>query len=110
MNLNLISAKLEIKYYKSIVLHLLKNNIQYAWLDNHLAKLKGVLLDDKLTETATETTVLINSDKNEQNNLKQSLLFSNDNLYKKPWTKLNSIHKIIKIKEVKEFVRMHENK
>jgi hypothetical protein len=92
MDINTLSTKLEIKYYKSIIDNLSKNNINYIWLNKHLDKLNDHL-DKKeiITETCTEKNIITESNHNQ--------IFNDDDLYKKSWSKLNSIHKILKIKE-----------
>ena len=88
MDINIIINKLELKYYTSLNTCLTKNNIIIDWLNYHINKLNDVVN----TETDIQTTK-----KNDNIILNES----NDdtNLYKKSWSKLNAIHKIIKIKD-----------
>jgi len=81
MDINIINKKLVIKYYKSIQSTLSKNNINYTWLDDII---NNIINEKQETITKSET------DSNES---------AHEDLYKKPWNKLNAIHKIIKIKE-----------
>jgi hypothetical protein len=85
-----------------------KNNIDSEWLNNHITKLN-------LNNTENEAVLSSSSGTDETVNKSKDLLtneitdnikinnhdniFSDELLYKKPWTKLNSIHKILKIKE-----------
>jgi hypothetical protein len=96
MELENIQKKLKIKYYKSILSDINESNTNFVWLKSYYDKLNSE--KEKLSETQTQT-----EKKNESlspieiNNHKQ--FFSDEDLYKKPWIKLNPIHKIIKIKE-----------
>ena len=83
MDINIIKTKLDIKYYESIISTLDKQNLIVDWIVEHLQQLQL----EHNTETETETT---------QNNTKSD---ENNELYKKPWNKLNPIHKKLKIKE-----------
>jgi len=86
MNIDIIINNLELKYYTSITNTLNKNNIEIKWLETHINKLNEILITD--TEIIKKNDPII---------LNQH---SNDNdLFKKSWTKLNLIHKVIKIKE-----------
>jgi hypothetical protein len=85
MDIDIIINKLEHKYYSSLNMSLIKNNSEVEWLTKHINKLNGIANDN------TEIQLV---KKNE------NIVLNNDeNLYKKPWSKLNAIHKIIKIKE-----------
>lgn len=81
----MLSKKLEIKYYESIITTLNKNDMTYEWINDHYTK----LLEDTIE---TENIVENKQVKTEESD-------SHEDLYKKPWNKLNSIHKILKIKE-----------
>ena len=81
MDINIINKKLVIKYYKSIHTTLTKNNINYPWLDDII---------NNMIEKKQDTITKSETDSNES---------THEDLYKKPWNKLNAIHKIIKIKE-----------
>jgi hypothetical protein len=85
MDINIINKKLVIKYYKSIQSTLSKNNINYMWLDDIINNIINNITNEK-QETITKSE----TDSNES---------THEDLYKKPWNKLNAIHKIIKIKE-----------
>ena len=89
MDINIITNKLSIKYYESIITTLDKQNInKYDWLVSKLDELQNGI--NNITETETS-----NKDK-----IASTLPVNNyDELYKKPWNKLNQIHKILKIKE-----------
>ena len=61
-------------------------------------------LDETLTES--ESIKLSNKEENtkdiaSENNSSESqeIVYSDDYLYKRPWTKLSNVHKIIKLKE-----------
>jgi hypothetical protein len=74
MNLDKMSNNLESMYYDNIKKTLTDNNIQYEFIES---------VPVKIEINETEKVVY-----NEV-----------DELYKKPWQKLNTIHKILKIKE-----------
>jgi hypothetical protein len=80
--------KLNIKYYESIISSLDKQNIIIEWISDHLKKLE---LDHN-----TETETIQNNTKSDDT---ISIGNENNDLYKKPWNKLNPIHKVLKIKE-----------
>jgi hypothetical protein len=107
MDIDLINKKMEIKYYKSILQSLNKQEIIESWLNNHLNKLYNELPKEKLSETFTEKKKDINSS-SETENHKQ--IFADDDLYKKSWQKLNSIHKILKVKEFINNLKMDSEK
>ena len=84
MDINIIKTKLNIKYYESIISSLDKQNITVEWIADHLKQLQSE--QNSETETKTETIQNTKSDEN-------------SDFYKKPWNKLNPIHKKLKIKE-----------
>ena len=68
-------------YYKNLETHAKKNNITI--------KLPHVnLIENNIKDT-----------ENDNINTETETLYSEDFVYKKPWNKLNNIHKIIKVKE-----------
>ena len=109
MELEIIHKKLEIKYYKSILFGINESNPNFTWLQSYCDKLIDKLNSDKekLSETQTEK-------KNEplspieSENHKQ--IFSDENLYKKSWVKLNPVHKILKIKEFVNNLKINSEK
>jgi hypothetical protein len=111
MELEIIQKKLEIKYYKSILSGINESNANFLWLQSYCEKLIDKLNSDKekLSETQTQT-----EKKNESllpvetENHKQ--IFSDEELYKKPWVKLNPVHKILKIKEFVNNLKMNSEK
>ncbi len=98
MELEIIKRKLEIKYYKSILSEIGESDNDFSWLKTHSDKLMDKLNSDKekLSETQTEKKQDSMSPIETENH-KQ--IFSDEDLYKKPWPKLNAVHKILKIKE-----------
>ena len=56
MDINILSNKLKIKYYTSVIRYAQKNNLNFEWLNSHLDNLKKTVLDnkEKLTETQTD--------------------------------------------------------
>lgn len=108
MDIEIINSKLEIKYYKNILQSLDKIDVDEPWLNSHLKNLYDQLpSESKLSETVTEKKKEINSS-SETENHKQ--IFADDDLYKKSWQKLNSIHKILKIKEFVNNLKMDSEK
>ena len=98
MDINIIKKKLELKYYKSVLSNLVNADLDYQWLESHCAKLLDNLdqekekISESQTEKKTETISPVETEVHKQ-------IFSDNDLYNKPWTKLNPIHKILKIKE-----------
>ena len=101
MHLDKIYTKLNIKYYKAMRDYLKKNNQKYNWLDDYINNLLDTIKDEitlgeifspneTLIEKEVPKHILSKTDSYNQ-------IFDDQNLYKKPWTKINSIHKILKI-------------
>ena len=88
MDLDTIINKLEHTYYTSLNTSLSKNNIEITWLIKHINKLNGVVNTDTETKNAKKEETIIQESPNDDSGL-----------YKKSWSKLNAIHKIIKLKE-----------
>lgn len=83
MDIDIIVKKLNQNYYKSLIKNLSQNNISYDWLCNHYDN----LIDNNIYK---------------QNNITDDKKINkqiDENMYKKPWTKLNTIHKNLKMKE-----------
>lgn len=100
MDLDLIINNLDLKYYESLQYCLNKNDISIGWLKEYIDDLDEKNQNYKNNETLTEnrnTKPNFQACSSETENHKQ--IFSDEGLYKKPWVKLNSIHKILKIKE-----------
>ena len=111
MDIDLINKTLEIKYYNSIKHFLQKTDHNEEWLDNYLEKINDDLVNEnKLSESMTEKKKEIDfvNSSSETENHKQ--IFADDDLYKKSWTKINSIHKILKIKEFVNNIQMDSEK
>ena len=100
MNLEIISNKLEIKYYNNIIKYCQKTNNKH---DSFSKKLKSLQeLKNSYTESEMNASVVEDTKSAvDENNTSESkeVVYSDDYLYKKPWTKLSSVHKIIKVKE-----------
>ena len=109
MDLEIIQKKLEIKYYKSILSSINESNTNFTWLQSYCNKLIDTLNSDKekLSETQTEkkpeTSLPVESENHKQ-------IFSDEDLYKKPWVKLNPVHKILKIKEFVNNLKINSEK
>ena len=101
MDINILSNKLEIKYYTSVIRYAQKNNLNFEWLNSHLDNLKKTIITTKmtLTETQTEKVEKVEKIEKTEHTENHNQIFNDEDLYKKPWTKLNPIHKILKIKE-----------
>ena len=87
MDIDIIINKLELKYFNNLNTSIIKSNLQIPWLTEHLNKLNGIVNSD------TETQLV----KKNENIIIPKII--EENLYNKSWSKLNAIHKIIKIKE-----------
>ncbi len=77
--------KFDDDYYNTLVKNLANDNIEYEWLNSYI-KNKNNIPEPSLNKDIKEPTEM-------------SDIFSDESLYKKPWAKLNTIHKIIKVKE-----------
>jgi hypothetical protein len=94
-NLENIQTNLKIKYYNNLVFACNKSSIKCDKINNLLNNLTTVQNEEiDVTVTANETVVSENT----------------DYLYLKPWTKLNVIHKIIKIKEFVNSLNIKDKK
>jgi hypothetical protein len=103
MELDIIMNKLNTKYYKAIKHYLDKNQKNSVWLN------KFIEVDKKAESTShvnTEKKLVINQSESE--NHKQ--IFSDEDLYKKSWVKLNPIHKILKIKQFVNDLKFNSEK
>jgi hypothetical protein len=89
MDISLIKSNLNIKYYESLLYNLSQNDLNYIWLNNHYESLVNINKTDteKMIDTHTEKNTDI------------SHIDSDKYLYTKSWSKLNIIHKKLKIKE-----------
>jgi hypothetical protein len=96
MNVDILSNTLEIKYYKNIIDYCKKSNIEYIEFENKLKQLTK--LEPSISES--ETVDSVKEDENENNTSEsKEIVYSDDYLYKRKWTKLSNVHKIIKVKE-----------
>ena len=89
MDISLIKSNLNIKYYESLLYNLSQNDLNYIWLNNHYDSLVNI------NKTDTEKIIDIHTEKN----IDISNIDSDKYLYTKSWSKLNVIHKKLKIKE-----------
>jgi hypothetical protein len=98
MDIDIIINKLELKYFNNLNTSIIKNNLQIPWLTDHLNKLNGIVNSD------TETQLIKKND----NIIIPKII--EENLYNKSWSKLNAIHKIIKIKEFVNNIKIDNEK
>jgi hypothetical protein len=94
MDIESISYYLNLEYYKSLQNSNKKGYVNIEWLNEYIENLSK-------NENKIENK---NISENENKNISEtenytSIVFNNDNIYKKQWIKLNNIHKILKIKE-----------
>ena len=89
MDLNIIINKLQKAYYENIIEQMDKNNINSKWLSD--------IIKDKYSKNSTELIDTSTEIHSENKSEKKPEL--TDYVYKKPWNKLNYIHKVLKIKE-----------
>jgi hypothetical protein len=110
MELDLITNKLDLKYYRGLQYFLSKNETDLKWLNEFIEKFSKKIQDDKNSDTQTEKKKdqIVHNLSSETENHKQ--IFSDEELYKKPWVKLNSIHKILKIKEFINNLKINSEK
>jgi hypothetical protein len=109
MELEIIQKKLSYRYYKSILSEISESDSNYSWIYTHCEKILQSLNNDKekLSETQTEKKTDVTSPI-ESDNHKQ--IFSDEEFYKKPWVKLNPVHKILKIKEFVNGLKINTEK
>ena len=88
MDITIMNRKLEVKYYKSLMSTLKKINEDYSWVEKHIHELENISSSNE-TEQVEEVK--------EEELVKENI--QNNDHYKKPWTKLNIVHKILKMKE-----------
>ena len=93
-----------------IDINIIINNAQNIYYEN----LKTIsILPKKISNTLFITESIINDNtKNEKTNSdseKYKDIFSDNSLYKKPWNKLNPIHKNLKLKEFVNNLQINEN-
>ncbi len=114
MEIDLITTKLDLKYYKALQYFLNKNgsnlDLNLDWLNKHIEDLSKKNQEEKNSDTLTEKKKdqSYQLHTSETENHKQ--IFYDDDLYKKPWVKLNSIHKILKIKEFVNNLKINSEK
>lgn len=89
MDISLIKSNLNIKYYESLLYNLSQNNLNYIWLNDYYDSLVNI------NKTDTEKII----DTQGEKNIEISNVDSDKYLYTKSWSKLNVIHKKLKIKE-----------
>lgn len=82
---------IQIQYLQNLIKACEKQNIDKENLEKELEKISN---DSKASQKAEKI-----KNSNNHSDSPTSQQFSEDYLYLKPWTKLNPIHKIIKIKE-----------
>ena len=92
MELNILKNNLNLNYYKNLKKSCKNLNINYNFITEMIENIENTLSKNESSVEESE----LKSDNNNNNN---NLIYSEDYVYKKPWTKLNSVHKIIKIKE-----------
>jgi hypothetical protein len=93
MNVDTIISNLNLQYYNNITQYMKKHEISNSAIISYF---------NKLNEKTTDSDSITKSD---------TCSAYDVNLYKKPWTKLNIIHKIIKIKEyVDNMEKLSNNK
>jgi hypothetical protein len=93
MNVDTIISNLNLQYYNNITQYMKKHEISNSAIISYFNKLNENTTDsDSITKSETCSAYDVN-------------------LYKKPWAKLNIIHKIIKIKEyVDNMEKLSNNK
>jgi hypothetical protein len=99
MNLDLVINKLNVKYYKGLQLYLNKNGTDIKWLNDHIESLSEKIQDEKNSDTQDMEKKREQHYSQSSETSKHNQIFADENLYKKPWVKLTLIHKILKIKE-----------
>jgi hypothetical protein len=87
-----------LKYYNNLNKYLIKNNINNQYILDHIDKIMiKEEVNEKKPNTESDTANIIS-------------ITSDVNLYKKSWSKLNIIHKTIKIKEFVNNLKINSEK
>ena len=89
MSLDNLINNFNISYYNNINKYLIKHNINNKTIAEHLSSLSS---QQNETNTNTENETITSS-------VSTVVANQDDFIYKKPWIKLNVVHKIIKMKE-----------
>jgi len=105
MNLEILETKFNIKYYNNLIKYCKKTNNDYSVFKKQLSKMNN--LENSLTESEVVDTIKIptqhltddSKDNSSEVHEIPEVHYSEDYLYKRTWTKLTSVHKIIKMKE-----------
>ena len=122
MNIEELSNSINIIYIKNLIEQIKRDEDKYE-PDIYLNKIESIediisnlKKTNNITSSDTENRQIVNNSKystenvlnKENSELTSENEFSDDYLYKKPWTKLSNIHKIIKIKEFVQKLIVHE--
>tara|TARA_B100000900_G_C20457954_1_gene665953 strand:- start:152 stop:679 length:528 start_codon:yes stop_codon:yes gene_type:complete len=114
MNIEELSNSININYIKNLIQQIKSNEDKYEpnIYSNKIINMEEIISNLKqsnnITSSETENRQIVNNSKSITDNVfhkensesvSENNEFSDDYLYKKPWTKLSNIHKIIKIKE-----------
>ena len=106
MNLEKLKNNFEIKYYKNIIKYCKKTNnsnikLFEKYVDNLNNNTTKIVSESDTESVGSIKKSTLEKDNINDNNSSESkeIIYSDDYLYKKNWTKLSSVHKIIKIKE-----------
>ena len=87
MELNKIQNNNNIFFYNNLLKISKKKKLKLDFLENKISDL------DKDISSISETELLT------KNEIIKKVVYSDDYLYKKPWTRISTIHKVIKVKE-----------
>ena len=117
MNLDLLINKMQVKYYSNLMKDTSKSNPKYNYFltkFNELNKMDLTETEKKLSKNSPQEfknsahefknspqkskNIFEEEEKNESSESKE-VVYSDDYLYKRSWTKLSNVHKIIKLKE-----------
>lgn len=114
MNIEELSNSININYIKNLIQQIKSNEDKYEpdIYSNKIINMEEIISNLKesnnITSSETENRQIVSNSKSITDNvfhkensesISENNEFSDDYLYKKPWTKLSNIHKIIKIKE-----------
>ena len=123
MDIQNLSNSINVKYITNLLEELKNKESRYGSDDyeNKVEFIEKLIKDTKLSDTTSSDTesrqiyyksnldndLLTSPTKNDTSD--SNLEFSDDYLYKKPWTKLAAIHKIIKVKEFVQKLIINKN-
>lgn len=100
MDINMIQYNLRKLYYENLVSQMKKNKIDTEYLVNIINNMNTSEIENNI-QTELKSDITIQSELKSDIAIQSEINIRSEDeyLYRKPWNKLNNIHKMIKIKE-----------